>query len=257
MYIDSHCHLNLLEFTQELPDLDSVLVQCRVEEIEHLLSVSTRLQDFQELLDIALSHSHISISAGIHPNEEEVNPEEYNILLDQASNKKVIAIGETGLDYYRTEEKQDWQHARFINHIEIAKKLQKPLIIHTRNASEDTIKLLKTHNARDAGGIMHCFTETWEVAKQALDLGFDISLSGIVTFKNATQIHEVAQKVPINRLLIETDCPYLAPVPLRGKANFPQYIKHTAAYIAQLRNIDIKVLANETTQNFYRLFKSD
>ncbi len=264
MLIDSHCHLTLLEFTEEQPNLESVLKECEQQQITHLLSVATNLKDFSNLLNIARKYKNISISAGIHPNEtsetnenkEEKYSTEYNNLLKQAQNTEVIAIGETGLDYYRTEENQTWQHDRFIHHIDIAKKLKKPLIIHTRNAADDTINILKNHAAGHISGIMHCFTEDWEIAKQALDLGFYISISGIVTFKNATQVQDVAKKVPIDRLLIETDCPYLAPIPHRGKINFPQYVKYTAVFIAQLRNIAFEEIAQQTSRNFYRLFEN-
>ena len=254
MFVDSHCHLNLLEFSEELKDLDAVLAQCKLDAIEHFLCVAIDLECFLDLLAISKKYDQVSISAGVHPNEEKITADEYDTLLIQAQNKEVVAIGETGLDYYRTEEKQTWQHDRFIAHIEIAKKLNKPLIIHTRNAPDDTIKVLKSQQASTIGGVMHCFTEDWAVAKQALDLGFYISLSGIVTFKNATQVHEVAQKVPLDRLLIETDCPYLAPMPHRGKTNYPQYVKYVAARIAELKGIDVNSLGNNTTDNFYRLF---
>lgn len=264
MLIDSHCHLNLLEFTEELPSLDSVLKECEQQQITHMLCVATNIEDFSDLLNISRKYKNISISAGIHPNEtnetdknkEEKYSTEYDELLEQARNNEVIAIGETGLDYYRTEENQTWQHDRFIHHIDIAKKLNKPLIIHARNSADDTINILKNHAAGHISGIMHCFTEDWEIAKKALDLGFYISISGIVTFKNAAQVQDVAKKVPIDKLLIETDCPYLAPIPYRGKTNFPQYVKYTAMFIAQLRNITFEEIAQQTSANFYRLFKN-
>ncbi len=255
MFIDSHCHLNLIDFSADsYNNLDEVLAQCTADQIEHLLCVSIDLAAFPDLLAIANKYPSVSISAGIHPNEEKLAKDDIDVLLEQAKHKEVIAIGETGLDYYRTEEKQSWQSDRFIAHIDIAKQLNKPLIIHTRNAPEDTINVLKQH-ASGINGVMHCFTEDWSIAKQALDLGFYISLSGIVTFKNATQVHEVAQKVPLDRLLIETDCPYLAPVPFRGKPNYPQYVKYVAAKIAELRNLSLEVVGKNTTQNFYDLFK--
>jgi TatD DNase family protein len=272
MFIDSHCHLNLLDLSPEaeFSSLDQVLAECKTDLIEHLLCVAVDLENFQELLKIAKKYNNISISAGIHPNDSDSKNskdciidcnhnnnqiiDDYDLLLSQASHTEVIAIGETGLDYYRTEEKQDWQHERFIAHINIAKQLKKPLIIHTRNAPDDTINFLINHKANEIGGVMHCFTENWKIAKQALDLGFYISLSGIVTFKNAAQVHEVAQKVPLDRLLIETDSPYLAPVPYRGKTNYPQYVKHVAAKIAELRGVNILEIAAATTSNFYNLF---
>lgn len=256
MLIDSHCHLNLLDFTESVPDLDSAIKECDNAKIEHMLCVAIDLNGFDEIAKIADNYDNISISAGVHPNEMNVN---LNTLKDQlnkqAIHPKVIAIGETGLDYYRTEDDLEEQQEKFSIHIDLAKELDKPLIIHTRNAPEDTIIILKQNNARDTSGVMHCFTESYDVAKKALDLGFYISLSGIVTFKNAHQIHEVAKKVPLDRLLVETDCPYLSPVPYRGKPNFPHHVKHVAEYIANLRGISFDELADATTQNFYQLFK--
>ncbi len=270
MLVDSHCHLNLLDFKNENQEnsdyqnynLDYVIADCKKNSLKHLLCIAIDLQNFPKILDIANTYSNISLSAGVHPNETEVIPGEFDISLDklfdnllrQANNNKVIAIGETGLDYYRGTEHQIEQQARFLTHIEVATLLNKPLIIHTRMAQKDTIELLKKHAFGKINGVMHCFTESWEIAQQALDLGFYISLSGIVTFKNAKDVHEVAKKTPIDRLLIETDCPYLAPMPFRGKPNYPHYVKYVAQTIADLRNQSFEEIAINTTSNFYKLF---
>ena len=222
-----------------------------------MLSISVCLEDFPKIKEIADNHSNVYISFGVHPNEATEQVLEYSHLKELASShKKVIAIGETGLDYFRSEGEDSLiiQQKNFITHMEIAKELQKPLIIHTRDARDDTLKMLKEHNAQNAGGIIHCFTEDWDFAKQALDIGFYISFSGIVTFKNAKQIQEVAKKIPLDRMLIETDSPYLAPVPHRGKPNFPKHVVHVAEYIADLRGSDIYEIGKTTTDNFNTLF---
>ncbi len=265
MLVDSHCHLNLLDLTEVEGGLDKVIAEARENNIEYLLSICTNLEQVAELLTIANNYHNISISVGVHPNvqvvnnptnDEEISKEpSFAELKNLASKPKVIAIGETGLDYYRMQGDLTWQRDRFARHIEIAKELAKPLIIHTRDAFADTIDMLKTCNAEQVGGVIHCFTEDWTAAKQALDLGFYISFSGIVTFKSATEIQEAARKVPLDRMLVETDCPYLAPVPFRGKQNFPKYVSLTAEFIAKLRNTELAEIAKATTDNFYRLFK--
>lgn len=264
MFIDSHCHLHMLEFNELYENLDAVIDDCDKNEIEHLLCVAVDLQQFPELLSIAEKYPNVSISAGVHPKEDVYTAGPYDIsaevlrenLFNQASHSRVIAIGETGLDYYRTTDSASIENqiSRLKTHIEVATELKKPLIIHTRNAQEDTIKYLDKFNAKAIGGVMHCFTEDWEMAKKALDLGFYISISGIVTFKNAAQVQDVATKVPLDRLLIETDCPYLAPMPFRGKTNYPQYVKYVAMKIAELRGIEFAEVAKQSTQNFYDLF---
>lgn len=255
MLVDSHCHLNLLEFSDKYSDLKSVLSDCWNNAIEHLLCVAIDLEHFNEIKTISETYPNISISVGVHPNETDVSLGTlYDKLMEQAQHPNVVAIGETGLDYYRSEDYIEHQQNKLITHIEVAKKLNKPLIIHSRMAPEDTIKILKENGADTVKGVMHCFTETYEVAKQALDLGFYISLSGIVTFKNAAQVHEVATKVPLDRLLVETDCPYLAPVPYRGKLNYPQYVQHVAEKIAELKSLRFEDVAKQTTKNFYKLF---
>lgn len=253
MLIDSHCHLNMLnEYPQ---DLAGIFKNARDNGVDHMLCVCVTLTKFPEILAIAKEYAQVSASVGLHPTEMTENEPSADILLQYAQHKEVVAIGETGLDYYRSaDEDMSWQRERFRTHINVAKLSKKPLIIHTRAAQTDTIALMKSERANDIGGVMHCFTEDWEMAKQALDLDFYISISGIVTFKNALQVQEVATKVPLHRLLIETDAPYLAPVPYRGKPNQPAYVKHTAEFIAQLRGISFEEVASATTQNYVDLF---
>ena len=210
---------------------------------------------FPEVLATAESDERIHASVGIHPNttlDKELTSEE---LVELASHNKVIAIGETGLDYFRSEGDLEWQRERFRTHIEAAKQCGKPIIIHTREAKEDTLKILQEENASDVGGIMHCFVEDWETAKQAMDINFLISFSGIVTFKNAKDLQEVALKVPLDKMLIETDSPYLAPVPKRGKQNQPAFVKHVAEFIAELKGIDYQEVVQKTSENYFNLFK--
>lgn len=252
--VDSHCHLNLLDLEPYDHDLAPVLVHAHEQGIEHMLSVSVELNSFSEILAIAEKYSQVSASVGVHPNETHDNMNLEKTLIALATHPKVIAIGETGLDYYRSEGDLAWQHDRFRQHIRAAKQVNKPLIIHTRQAREDTLRILREENATQVGGVMHCFTESWEMAQAALDLGFYISFSGIVTFNNAKDLQEIAKKIDLDKMLIETDAPYLAPVPYRGKSNLPGYVKYTAEFIAQLRGISFEALATQTTENFYRLF---
>jgi TatD DNase family protein len=212
------------------------------------------LEAFPGVLSIAEAHSHIYASVGVHPDSTDVHEPTTDELVALARHDKIIAIGETGLDYYRLQGDLEWQRERFRAHIRAARDARKPLIIHTRSAAEDTIRVMREEGAEAAGGVMHCFTESWEVARAALDLGFYISFSGIVTFKNAKALREVAQKVPLDRMLVETDSPYLAPVPYRGKTNQPGYVKHTVEEIARLRNVPFDEVAQHTTDNFFRLF---
>lgn len=246
--VDSHCHLNMLD------DVDAALLYAKEQGVNHFLCVAVTLDDHATLTKIASQHSNVYISVGMHPNEMPEKIVTLSELLPLAQHARVIAIGETGLDYFRVEGDKKWQQDRFIQHIECAKQLDKPLIIHTRQAKEDTIRLLQENNAKSVGGVMHCFTEDWETARAALDLDFYISFSGIVTFKNATDLQEVAKKVPLDKMLIETDSPYLAPVPHRGKTNQPGYVCHVAEYIANLRGETLETIASKTTENFFTLF---
>jgi len=255
MLTDSHCHIHML------PDypacIAATLAAAKANDLKWLLNVGVSLEDMPELLKLA-EYDPIYISAGVHPNEHPGVVYTKEVLLEAAlSHPKLIAIGETGLDYYRQDsEKEDlsWQRERFVTHIEVAKQVNKPLIIHSRHARQDTIEVLRHESASEVGGVMHCFTEDWDMAQKALDLGFYISFSGIVTFKNAVDLQEIAKKVPLDRMLIETDCPYLAPVPFRGKTNQPAYVKHTAEFIAQLRGISFEAFSQATGENFFRLF---
>ena len=253
MLIDSHCHLDRLDLSPYEGDLSKALDAARSVGVEAFLSISVDLSEYQKLVTIVETHPSVWMSVGVHPNDVNEVPT-VETLGHLAEHPKVVAFGETGLDYYRTEERSAQQQS-FRNHITAAKQSQKPLIIHTREAQEDTIRLLKEEEASKCGGVFHCFTESWEIAKEALDLGFYISLSGIVTFKNALALQEVAKKMPIDRLLVETDSPYLAPTPHRGKANYPAYVRLVAEQIALLRGVDLSIVAEQSTQNFYTLFK--
>jgi len=253
MLVDSHCHLDQLDLTAHNNKLDNAIKAAQAQGVSHFLCVCIDMQNVHDVINIAESYDNIDASVGVHPNEITENPSA-EMLIDLAKHPKVVAIGETGLDYFRIKDNHDFQQSRFLTHIEVAKTLNKPLIIHTRDAKEDTIRLMREAQADNVGGVMHCFTEDWKMAKQALDLGFYISISGIVTFKNADQIREVASKVPLDRLLIETDSPYLAPVPKRGKPNEPAYVRYVAEFLAELRDIPLEAFAKATTDNFFRLF---
>jgi TatD DNase family protein len=251
-FVDSHCHINFHELAE---NIDDVLAQMRHNEVIAALCVSVNLTDFPQVLAIAEQYPHIYASVGVHPDYESAEEPSVARLVELARHPKVIAIGETGLDYFRLTGDLEWQRERFRNHIRAARECGKPLIIHTRSAAEDTLRLMAEENAAEASGVMHCFTESWEVAEAALAMGFYISFSGIVTFKNAKQLKEVAQRVPLERMLIETDSPYLAPVPHRGKLNQPAYVKHVAEEIALLRGISVAEVGQSTSDNFTRLFK--
>ncbi len=251
-FIDSHCHI---DFPELAANIGSVLEQMRLDEVVGALCVSVDLEKLPQMLKLVERHPNLYASVGVHPDHEGVEEPSVARLVELAQHPRVIAIGETGLDYFRLKGDLEWQRARFRNHIRAARESGKPLIIHTRNAAADTLRIMKEEDAAEACGVMHCFTETWEVAEAALAMGFYISFSGIVTFKNAKQVREVAQRAPLERILIETDAPYLAPVPHRGKLNQPAYVKHVAAEIAALRGLDIGEVGRCTTENFERLFR--
>lgn len=252
MFIDSHCHLNLL--AEEEGGIDAILSQAKENKIDHILSIAIDKASCTEVINLAEKHPNITASVGIHPNVDQQENFTVDELIELAQHEKVIAIGETGLDYFRSEGDLEWQRDRFCIHIEAAKQLIKPLIIHTREARDDTMDLLEQEGAEQAGGIIHCFTENWDTAQRALDIGFYVSLSGIVTFKNAKELQEVAKKLPLDRILIETDAPYLAPMPHRGKTNKPAYVKHVAEFLAELRGDTVSNIAQATSDNFNRLF---
>lgn len=249
--IDSHCHIPLLS---EDISVDDILNNAKQNDIEHMLCVAIDLEGSPDIINLARQHDMISASVGIHPNTELENEAVIEDILDLASKDEVVAVGETGLDYFRSEGDLEWQRNRFRTHINAAKELDKPLIIHTREAKDDVIRILKEEGAEQVGGVMHCFVEDWETAQAAMDLNFLISFSGIVTFKNAKDLHEVAKLVPLEQMLVETDSPYLAPVPFRGKTNQPAYVRHVAEFISGLKEIDFDVLANQTTINYHKLF---
>lgn len=254
MFIDSHCHLNLL--AEEEGGLDAVIAQAKENKIDHILSIAIDKASCFDVINIAEQYPDITASVGIHPNVDKQENFTVDELMTLAQHDKVIAIGETGLDYFRSEGDLEWQRDRFRIHIEAAKQLKKPLIIHTREARDDTMDILEKENAEMAGGIIHCFTENWDTAQRALDIGFYVSLSGIVTFKNAVELQDVAKKLPLDRILIETDAPYLAPVPHRGKTNKPAFVKYVAEFLAELRGDSVENIAQATTANFHTLFPS-
>lgn len=257
MLIDSHCHLNTIDLADFDQDFDQLLAQAKSAGVQHMLSVCVEPEDYPQLQAMARKYPNISISAGIHPNIVLKDPISAEMLCEWAADPACIAIGETGLDYYRTseEETRELQKDRFRQHIRAAIKTSKPLIIHTREAAEDTLRLMKEENAEQIGGVMHCFAENLEVANKSIDLNFYISLSGILTFKNALNLQEVARAIPLERILIETDSPYLAPVPFRGKQNHPALVKHVAEKLAELRGESYESIATITTENFYRCFR--
>lgn len=259
MFTDSHCHLTFPELRQELPQIRQAMAQAQV---SRALCICTTLEEFPEVHQLALDHDNFWASVGVHPDNEGVTEPTLEDLVQRGRLPRVLAIGETGLDYYRLGERsiQDmaWQRERFRTHIRAARELRKPLVIHTRSASADTLAILKEEgedgNAGSAGGVFHCFTETAEVARAALDLGFYISFSGILTFKSAQDLRDVAREVPIDRLLIETDSPYLAPVPYRGKTNTPAFVPWVARQIAELKSCSVDTVAERTSVNFDTLF---
>ncbi|TMP29036.1 metal-dependent hydrolase [Pseudoalteromonas rubra] len=253
MIVDSHCHLDRLDFDKLGKALPEILTDARAKQVEHFLCVSVTLAQFPAMLEKILPFDDVSASCGVHPlnQDDALDPA---LLKELAQHPKVVAIGETGLDYYYSKDTHQVQRDSFAQHIDIANELNKPLIIHTRDARQDTLDIMRAHQAQQCGGVLHCFTENWEMAKQAIDMGFYISISGIVTFKNATELQDVVKRLPLDRLLIETDSPYLAPVPHRGKTNQPAYVQDVAYFIADLKGISYKELASATTENFYRLF---
>ena len=252
--IDSHCHLDRLELSKYDGELSLALEKAKENGVGHMLCVSIDLDAYPAMLEKVQQFPEVSVSVGVHPNETDGVEPTVEQLVELANNDKVVAIGETGLDYFRSEGNLEWQRDRFRVHIEASKQTKKPLIIHTREAKVDTLAIMQQEKAEDAGGVMHCFAEDWETAKKSLDLGFYISFSGIVTFKNATDLQEVAKKVPLDRMLIETDSPYLAPVPNRGKPNEPAYVLYVAEKIAELRNLSLDKVAELTTKNYHQLF---
>jgi TatD DNase family protein len=255
MLVDSHCHLDRVDLKPYAGEFRRLMEETQATGVEHMLCVCIDLEHYTEMRDLVAPYPWVSVSVGVHPNERSGRDPEPDELMQLARDARNAAIGETGLDYYRCDGDPGWQHRRFRNHIRAARLSAKPLIVHTRDAREDTLRILIEEEARDASGVLHCFTETWEMARKALDLGFYISFSGILTFKKAEDLREVAAKVPLDRLLIETDSPYLAPVPYRGKPNEPKYVSAVAQCVAGLRGIAVDELAALTRDNFFRLFR--
>lgn len=256
MYIDSHCHINFPELAEKMPEL---LENMERNGVTHALCVSVDLADFPQVLSLAEEHAHIFASVGVHPDYENTEEPSAEQLVKLAQHPKIIAIGETGLDYFRLKGDLEWQRERFRQHIRASRLCRKPLIIHTRAAAEDTIKILQDEGAgvNDGGvaGVMHCFTESLEVALAAVDLGFYISFSGILTFKSAKNLQAVAKALPLDRILIETDSPYLAPMPHRGKMNEPALVKHVGEFLADLKGVSVTEVQTTTSKNFFDLFK--
>ena len=258
MFIDSHCHLDFPEFQTRLPEVLANMVAAKV---KNALCVSVDLPDFPNVLKLAEDYAHLYASVGVHPDYEDTPEPSFEFLVETAKHPKIIAIGETGLDYYRMGERSyesmEWQRERFRVHIRAAIASGKPLIIHTRSASVDTLKILKEEGADRIGGVMHCFTESLGVANAAMELGFYISFSGIVTFKSAKDLQETCRQVPLDRMLIETDSPYLAPIPYRGKTNEPAWVAQVGQFVASLKGVSVENLANQTSENFFKCFHID
>jgi TatD DNase family protein len=251
MFIDSHCHINFPDLAGKLPEVFGLMAQNGV---SHALCIGVELEKFPEIRALAETYPNVYASVGVHPDHEDCTEPTVEELVALADHPKVVAIGETGLDYFRLTGDLEWQRERFRTHIRAAKASKKPLVIHTRAAAADTLRIMREENAGEAGGVMHCFTESLAVAEAALELGFYISFSGIVTFKNAASLREVAAAIPLERMLIETDSPYLAPVPHRGQTNQPAFVKHVAEEIARVRGIPVEAVGAATSENFFRLF---
>ena len=251
MYIDSHCHINFPDLAGKLPEVFDLMAK---NQVSHALCISVELEKFPEIRALAEAHPNVYASVGVHPDHEDCTEPTVDELVALADHPRVVAIGETGLDYFRLSGDLEWQRERFRTHIRAARVCRKPLVIHTRTAADDTLRIMREENAGEAGGVMHCFTESLAVAEAAIELGFYISFSGIVTFKNAAALRDVAAAIPLERMLIETDSPYLAPVPHRGQTNEPGFVKHVAEEIARLRGMTADEIGNITSGNFFRLF---
>ncbi len=254
MLVDSHCHLDCIDLTDFDNNFDTLIQQTLEAGVEHMLCVSINLQKYPQMLEKVRPYPTISVSAGMHPMADETDDFSVEYLTELASDKKVVAIGETGLDYYYHKGDPQWQQQRFRAHIQVANQLDKPVIVHTRDAGDDTLDILRQENAGRCGGVIHCFTETQAFADQAIEMGLMISISGIVTFRNADALRDIAKSIPDDYLLIETDSPYLAPMPHRGQQNQPAYVRHVAETLAAVRNTTVEHIAEISRNNFYRLF---
>jgi TatD DNase family protein len=255
MLIDSHCHLDRLELTPYGGNLDGAIAHAHQRGVDLMLCVSINMENFPAVRAIAERYDEVYASVGVHPNDNDGHDPFLDELIQLADHPKVIAIGETGLDYFRSEGDLEWQRERFRRHIAAAKLTGKPLIVHSREAREDTLRVLEEERANEVGGIMHCFVEDMATAERAMALGFLISFSGIVTFRNAAALQEVARHIPHDKLLVETDAPYLAPIPYRGKPNEPAYVRDVAEFVANLRGVSVELLSEQTSNNFRRLFR--
>ena len=253
--VDSHCHLDRLDFAKLGSNLDAVLSAASQQGVAHMLCVCIDMDNFPAVAALAQRYPQVFASLGVHPNEKETRDPSVEELVRLAQSPKVVAIGETGLDYFHGKGDLEWQRERFRRHIRAARESGKPLIIHSRDAKEDTLSIMREERAHEIGGVMHCFTEDWEMAEQAMALDFYISFSGIVTFRNADPLREVARRTPFDRLLVETDAPYLTPVPYRGKSNQPAYVRYVAEHIAEIRGVGLETIAQATTRNFFKLFQ--
>ena len=254
MLVDSHCHLDRIDLKPYENNFGCFMENALHSGLEHLLCIAIDLENYPAMCELVADYQQISVSVGVHPNARDGHEPSGDELITLGQQKQVIAIGETGLDYYRSEGDLAWQRQRFKNHIHAAKILNKPLIIHTRSAGQDALDLLEQEGADSVGGVIHCFTEDWAFAERAIALNFYISFSGIVTFNNAQAIKDAAKQVPANRFLIETDAPYLAPVPFRGKPNYPQYVRYVAEFLAELRCTRVETIARQSRDNFFQLF---
>ncbi|MGB5338231.1 MAG: TatD family hydrolase [Gammaproteobacteria bacterium] len=254
MLVDSHCHLDMLDLEPFGNRLETMLEAAQEQGVSQFLCVSVNLEDYPAMLAMTEPYRQVSVSVGVHPNELDGLDPAVETLVEKAQDPRVVAIGETGLDYFRSEGDLEWQRDRFRRHIAAAKLANKPLIIHSRDAKEDTLRILAEERAGDVGGVLHCFTGDWDMAQRAMDMNFHISFSGIVTFKSAGDLMEIATRMPLDRMLVETDSPYLAPVPHRGKANYPVFVRHVAEHIASLRKDSLENIAATTTDNFRTLF---
>lgn len=256
MLVDSHCHLDRLDLTPFGGDFAACMEQTQAHGVTHLLCIAIDWEHFPAMAELVEPYPWIFLTVGVHPNEREGHDPGIEELAAAATRPRVVAIGETGLDHYRTHDDHAAQEERFRRHIRAARMTGKPLVIHTRAARADTLRVLREEGAGEVGGVLHCFSEDWETAKAGLDLNFHVSFSGILTFRNAAELREVARKVPTERLLIETDSPYLAPTPHRGKPNYPHYVRHVAECLAEVRGTDLHRIADHTTDNFHRLFRT-
>jgi TatD DNase family protein len=256
VFIDSHCHLDRVDMSPYEGDFSRFMDETRAAGVTHMLCVSIDLENYPAMRTLVDPFDDISVSVGVHPNDRDRHEPDVQELVELARDPKVVAIGETGLDFFRSEGDLEWQRERFRTHIRASKAAGKPLIIHTRDAREETLRIMREEDARTAGGVLHCFTENWAMAEAALEMGFYISFSGIITFRNARELRDVAARVPLDRILIETDSPYLAPVPNRGKSNQPKWVRAVAEQIAGLRGMDVEEIASQSTSNFQQLFST-